>query len=188
MRKNRKTTRGFTIGEVVLSIGVLVVGILPIFAAMNGGLKATMKARDIVIASGLAQEGVELVKNVKDNRTLIGQSPTTWLPNGAGPWNNCRIDSADAVLTPGSGSRITCGATYDLAPSASTGLFAHTGSTGRFKRRMLLSYDTTTGVIDCVSAAYWGTYAGPSSIADARSNCVLSRSCVYTEAKLASWE
>lgn len=191
MRKNRRTSRGFTLGEVVLSVGVLVVGILPIFAAMNGGLKATMRSRDVVIASGLAQEGAELVKNVKDNKALVGIGPTSWLPTGTGPWNDCIIDYSDVILTdPNANNRISCGGStgFVLTPSGSTGLYSYAASAGRFSRKILLSYDASSRTVDCVSAVYWGGNAGPTSIADARSNCILSKSCVYTEAKLAPWE
>lgn len=59
--------RGFSIMEVMVSAFVLFVGLTAVLTLMAANIKNSIGARDIIIASELAQEGIELVRNVRDN-------------------------------------------------------------------------------------------------------------------------
>ncbi len=59
--------KGFSIIEVLVSFFILVTGILVIYSSTNLPLRYSNEARNKIIAFYLAQEGVELVRNIRDN-------------------------------------------------------------------------------------------------------------------------
>lgn len=186
MRHSRKKLNGFSLGEVLLSVAVLTVGILPVMSAMVGGFRSSLESRDIIVASGLAQEGTELVKNVKDNNVLAGnETLQSWLPETGSSWNNCRIDTDDPVFTPG--ENITCGTASFGLSMQSSGVLGH-GSGGKFNRKIFLSYEGSGSEerVVCVSAVYWGNFV-PSDMDEVRSGCRAAHECVYAESVLTPW-
>ncbi|MEI7749485.1 MAG: hypothetical protein WCJ25_00590 [Candidatus Moraniibacteriota bacterium] len=187
MRIKRNVLNGFSLAETMLSMTVLIVGILPILAAMNGGLKHSLESRSIITASGLAQEGVELLKNVKDNNAFAGgTSLAVWLPPSGGPtWNDCRIDFNDNAVST-TGFPVSCGqSNFSLSGTP----YVHGGGSGKFNRRIFLSYDSTNETVDCISVVYWGsTYVPSTTMADVRSQCSASNACAYAETTLTPWE
>ncbi len=208
MRKNRKKVRGFSLAEVLLSVTILLFGMLPILKLMVGGTRISIGSRDTIIGSELAQEGVELIKNVKDNNIRLAAQlePLSWLPASGSNWSDCRIDYNDSVVTnPGSGNRITCGqSSFDLTSSP----LQHLGADGRFKRRLFIDYNLGNKTVTTISMVYWGPAAdAPTSYATAKTQCDRWRiciarqsgdptsactnespQCVYAETKLTPWE
>ncbi|MDD5397313.1 MAG: prepilin-type N-terminal cleavage/methylation domain-containing protein [Candidatus Moranbacteria bacterium] len=69
MKKNKKiqTKKGFSLVEVLVSILVLSFGIVGISSLMMQNIKASVEAKNQIIAAELAQEGIELVRNMRDN-------------------------------------------------------------------------------------------------------------------------
>jgi hypothetical protein len=192
MNGRRKKLKGFSLGEVILSVSVLTVGILPVISSMTGGFRTSLESRDIVVASGLAQEGTELLKNVKDNNVLAGSaSLSAWLPSSGSSWNDCRIDAKDTVLAPG--HRISCGfgaSSLRLFMPASGVLGHNNAGTGtKFYRRIFLDYGGSGNErVTAISAVYWGQSYSPSgTLTDVRDNCKIRNKCVYAESVLTPW-
>lgn len=65
--KNKAAYRGFSLLEGVLASFVLVIGMVAVIQLISTALKTSMDARDHQIAILLAQEGNELVRNLRDN-------------------------------------------------------------------------------------------------------------------------
>jgi Tfp pilus assembly protein PilV len=65
--KKAKAEKGFMLPDVILAIFVTTTALVAILAAVVPALKAEFYKRDQIIATGLAQEGIELVRNVRDN-------------------------------------------------------------------------------------------------------------------------
>jgi len=165
IRKNRKKLNGFSLGEVMLSAVVLVVGILPIIKELNTAFHTSFDNRDSISASELAQEGIELVKNVKANGGA--------LPTCTGSPNTCVVNYDSSVVSFGTDFRLS-----------GTPL-RHNNNPGKFDRKIFLS--ASGSEVTCISAVYWGAY-DPTSMADVRSNCTLANRCSYAETKLMPWE
>jgi hypothetical protein len=190
MKGKKKKLKGFSLGEVVLSVALLTVGILPVMSAMTDGLKFSLESRDSVTASGLAQEGTELVKNVKDNNVLAGNaSLSAWLPSSGSSWNDCRIDIGDSVLAPG--NKISCGhGASSFRLYLSSGQFRHVTATETkfFRKIFLLNYGGAGNErVMCLSVVYWGSYTPGTDRADVVSNCNMRNKCVYAESVLTPW-
>lgn len=198
-RKRRtKTLKGFSLGEVLLTVFVLVVGVLPVFSSLSRSLAFSSMSHRVVAASGLAQEGAELVKNVKDNAVLAeGETLSTWIPEFGDDFA-CRIDVLSGVLDDPS-EKLSCEpvpvsdsgtsvfyALSEVPSGSSAGMWAHRDDEGPYRRMIFVSYDRTTEEGTCLSAVFWGEYA-PSDIDDVRADCLPDRKCVYTETLLTPW-
>jgi Tfp pilus assembly protein PilV len=194
----RKTRRAFSLPEVILSIFVLLAGILPVFGALNGGMADSLKSQELVIASELAQEGTELVQNVRDN---------SFASNGTGFETftasiNCRLDYIDStnngnnknVFTDPKGeihnSKIDCAGggqnRFDLTLNGA-GFYSHSDAAGKFKREIFL-VEVTSGVKwMAYSVVYWGS-TGPTTVAELTSlPCNAFNKCIYAQTELSKW-
>lgn len=189
----RKQKKAFSTGEVILAMFVLSVGLLATMALVSKSLKHSFISRDIIIASELAQEGIELVRNVRDNDFARGN-------NGFGSFDKnlpyCRIDYDDssssldcknASQSPGNPSGES---RYALQYQG--GMYAHTGGTReRFSRALYIDYDDSGSATDAHalvrSFVYWGDASPPPNSGDS-DGCTQSRSCVFTELYLTSWK
>lgn len=62
---------GFSIQEVMISMFIVSVGLVTIIQLFSTGFINSAADRDRIVAAGLAQEGLEIVKNIRDNNLVI---------------------------------------------------------------------------------------------------------------------
>lgn len=72
MNNYKNKTKGFTLLETLVALSILIIAITVTFTAAQNGLAAAIEARDQVVAFNLAQEGVEMVRNLRDENGLQG--------------------------------------------------------------------------------------------------------------------
>jgi type II secretory pathway pseudopilin PulG len=75
--------------EVLVSLFVLSIGITAIAVLMVDNIKNLQTSKNQIVASQLAQEGIELVRNLKDNNS---DSVINNMNTAGSPYNNYRID------------------------------------------------------------------------------------------------
>jgi len=132
--QNNKNNEGFTIVETLVAISILSLSVAGAFTAVQGGIKSSTVAKDQITAFYLAQEGMEFIKNVRDENALhsvSGQS-TGWLDDLSSVSSDpcffgkiCRIDSYLKTIATCSGGFGTC---PNIKKDSSTGLFGYTPS------------------------------------------------------------
>lgn len=66
----QKTERGFTILEVLMAIFVLTLGVSASFALVQQSVASVNSLKSKLVAAYLVQEGMELIKNVRDTNLL----------------------------------------------------------------------------------------------------------------------
>jgi len=93
MNKNRQ---GFTLIESLVAISILMIAIASPMMIAQKGLSDAIISENEMTASFLAQDGVETVKNIRDNTALTGTIGQDWLSElsdctGAGVY--CNIDT-----------------------------------------------------------------------------------------------
>ncbi|MGK2848757.1 MAG: type IV pilus modification PilV family protein [Minisyncoccota bacterium] len=177
---------GFSIGEVVLSMFILTAGLLSISALMASSIRNTFDINDTVIATGLAQEGIELVKNNRDNDFIMGSNGFAHFSAGK---KHCRID-IDNVVTDDLDctGNISSASSYTL--TYQNGFYRHNNSASeRFSRYVYIDYDASSQDTIVRSFVYWGggtndTFTPSSPIAD----CDVVKKCVMTETTLTDWK
>lgn len=70
---------GFTLVETLVAIAILMIAVAGPLTVANQALTAALGARDTMIASYLAEEGMESIKNIKDNNVASGSEYTAKL-------------------------------------------------------------------------------------------------------------
>lgn len=177
-----KNKKGFSFLEVMITIAVLSVGILGVLALVSSSMRYSMNARDSIIASELAQEGIELARNVRDNNFITHSSDPFYdfitSPPAWPGMNRYKIDYDDATLN-------YIGASCRLYYNASTGLYAHSwaGTTlTKFQRQIIVDpYGTSDRKI--TSMVSWG-----SSLSATCALCTYAKKCVCVEDILTAWK
>lgn len=71
MKKIIKNNTGYSIIEVLVAFTIITIGLVSILALADQNIKTHQINRNTLIASQLAQEGLELVKNTRDENWLI---------------------------------------------------------------------------------------------------------------------
>lgn len=181
---------GFTIGEALLAGFVLTVGLVSVSALITGSLRNTFDTRDEITAIGLAQEGVELVRNVRDNN--IAKNNPAFQGFATNGTEYCKI-SYDYMDT-GSGLKSVCDGTfsgsdkYYLQYSAGYYTYPNPMVSGKFSRYTYVDYTVTDPQSALVrSFVWWGTI--PTSIQTGDpADCTLANQCAYTEEQLTDWK
>jgi len=139
----RKSGGGFTLIEILIAITVITLGIVGFYAAITRVASLTFSNSSRFVASRLAQEGIELVTNIRDTNWIEQTTEPT------NPWNEGLTDCStgceadyntptveDPILTPyGEGRylRIDDQGFYSYNP---------TGAQTKFKRKITITPDT----------------------------------------------
>lgn len=129
----KKTDKGFTIIETLVAVTILMIAMTGPLTIAHRGLLAAAYASQQVTASYLAQDGIEFVKNVKDNNRLkaeAGQS-VNWLTH----LFTCTKSDPCSVETSGDPNAVgtsiaVCGTSCQLYTSDTSG-YTHVASGAR---------------------------------------------------------
>lgn len=199
--KSPKRLKGFSIAEVVLSSFLLTTGMVTIMSLFSLSHRSSSDSRDVIIATQLAQEGVELVRNVRDNNiayrtenwttgdncstsTSVDCDPFRYFPDGMG--RRCVI-SYDSSPT----SDISCSGTPATALALNNaGLYQHGGGVTSTRFHRLLKIDHTSGS-DTARIQSFVSWQDPGSNLNgngATTWCIPYNKCVYTELLLYNWK
>lgn len=98
MNKNNKNQRGFGLVEMIIAIGIVGIGIVGTFSMISRFSEQSKIVRDSFVASYLAQEGIEIVKNIRDTN-ILNSSSRDW-DDGIDCSSGCEADFEDASLSP----------------------------------------------------------------------------------------
>ncbi|MDD4661833.1 MAG: prepilin-type N-terminal cleavage/methylation domain-containing protein [Candidatus Pacebacteria bacterium] len=91
--------KGFTLIEVLLAVFIITVAVLGLYNGINYSYRSVESAKEIFVASYLAEEGVELVKNIRDSNFVTeGATWTNGLLSCSSSYG-CRMDYNDSALT-----------------------------------------------------------------------------------------
>lgn len=90
-----KTKRGFTLIETMVAISLLAISLTGPYVAVQNAVQSSYVARDQLVASQLAQEGIEYIRSIRDNNYLASPQ-RTWLDGFTGAGASAR----DACYNP----------------------------------------------------------------------------------------
>ncbi len=112
-------SRSFTLVETLVAIAIVSIAMVGPFQAVQNALSLSYIARDQIIATNLAQEGIEYVRSIRDANYLYKLQNTstsrTWLygidgtdsSGGGGGGTNC-VSSNGCVVDPTQGTISVC--------------------------------------------------------------------------------
>jgi type II secretory pathway pseudopilin PulG len=72
MTKIASHKKGFTLVEVLISLSVLIMVVVSATGLLVSSIRTNADNIDVIIAYGLAQEGLEAVRNIRDSNWLLG--------------------------------------------------------------------------------------------------------------------
>lgn len=87
--------KGFTLIEILIAINVMIVGVVGIYALVPSIIKTTATNSNRFTGSQFAREGVELVRNIRDQNWL---NMVNWDTGLTGCGTGCEMDYDDAGL------------------------------------------------------------------------------------------
>lgn len=168
--------------EVMVTMFVVSVGLVTVIELFSSGFINSALDRDRIVAAGLAQEGVEIVKNIRDNSLAIpgnaGFENFGPLTSGGHDDNQCGLDYTDRVFDNSGGGRncFSSGNNPENKFSLSLGGngFQVVATTQKWARVVYIFYNdndniTTTPTYffddsaDVVSIVWWGGSSSPPS-------------------------
>lgn len=147
--KHLTTHKGFTIIETLVAISILMIAIAGPLVVASKGLFGADLAKDQLVASYLAQESMEAVKNIRDNNIYTGND---WL---SGLSTYTFSSAGDASPLDGSSnnpSTVSCvGSPCTLYREASGYGHTSTGATASIYTRRFYVHDPTSRTAACAS-------------------------------------
>ena len=101
-RSRGGASAGFTLVEVLVALMMLTTALVPAFVLATNALALSSSIRDSLIATGLAQEGVEVVRAMRDANWFAPTYPTTTFDAGLNVCaNGCRVQwNTDGTTDP----------------------------------------------------------------------------------------
>lgn len=96
-----KKNKGFTLIEALVAISILMIAIASPMTLAQKGLSTATLSKDQMIASFLAQDAMEAVKNIRD-QIAISKTSGDWL-DSTGIFAPCICSNEDGDCKPGSG-------------------------------------------------------------------------------------
>ena|SRR3989344_2044476 len=80
--ENNQRMAGFTLIETIVAVGVIMIGLVSALGAITTALFYVSNIQNRLIAANLAAEGVEIVRNIRDNNWLQNLSWNSGLNDG----------------------------------------------------------------------------------------------------------
>lgn len=136
-RKQHKNM-GFTLIEALVAIAILLVSIVGPMSIAQSGIQNSIFAKDQITAFYIAQEGVEIIRSIRDENALNGRPWLTGIPIDTGSGADCasaqgcgidieNLNFIDCVVPNGP----VCNIFYDengLTPGSQRGIYGHDSS------------------------------------------------------------
>ncbi|MFA6048088.1 MAG: hypothetical protein WCV59_00030 [Parcubacteria group bacterium] len=182
--KNKKY-HGFYLVEAIIALFLITVGLLVTVDLLSSTMKNTFEDRDNITAVLLAQEGVELVRNLRDNNFALGLEAFE-APRFPSTTNLCSIDK--------NSPRLFCGAEKNFNLNLSNKFYV-TGSGSKFKRRVAIQYsgdgtasDPTNDTAVTVTVIWKGDMSSDfPADGTLATKCTAAKGCAYVEVHLTRW-
>lgn len=179
--KNKKAMpagrRGFSFMEVMISVFVLSTGIVAAMSLISSSFKETIDSKNQILASLLAQEGIEIVKSIRDNNWNSGEDTFENFPGSDNP--ACFVDMNSASISCSGSKKL------DLDNS---GFYVRNNSSGKFQR--IIRVSGTSGETRTIeSIVVWGdSFQGLDSFSnDPDDLCDTANKCAFARIVLSKW-
>ncbi len=138
--------RGFTLVETLVSLVILTVAMIPVLNLSTAAARANSALEDNLVATGLAQEGVEVIRAIRDTNWFNNRSFDTGLSDGiVGHTTTANIEWNSTAL-----------GAYLITPlNLNNGRYTYSGGTpSKFSRTVTITR-VNVGELKVVSQVTW---------------------------------
>lgn len=146
-----KKGEGFTMLEMIIVIFVFLTGIIGVYSVIQSSYNSSIFSSNRLTALYLSQEGIELIKNLRDNNLISGADWKTNIIGGSAcsAGVNCKIAYNDLSLTADPGNSF-------LKKNTTTGFYNYTiGLTSIFKRKITITSFSSPDYINISVETEW---------------------------------
>lgn len=159
---NKKNfTSGFTLLETLVAVFLITIAIVTFLGSAARGITTTRQALNRVNAQLLAQEGIEIVRNIRDNNAI--SLPPVPFATGSGILNQNFCSPSGCTFDIGSISTQTGGNCGSITSScaklytSASGLYSHSagGTLSPFSRLITITQDGTSDAAKITSTVQW---------------------------------
>ncbi len=141
MFKFLNNQKGFTLVETLVSLVILTVALIPILNLSTSAARVSATVQDNLVASGLAQEGIEVIRAVRDTNWFNNRAFDFGLSNG-----DYRVEWNSTVL-------LSLGSNPAL--NLNNGQYTYSGGTpSKFSRTITIT-KVNAGELKVVSQINW---------------------------------
>lgn len=155
--------------ETLVAVFLVTIAIVTFLGSAARGIVSTREALNRVNAQLLAQEGIEIVRNIRDNQAI--STPQIPLATGSGILNPNFCSPAGCTFDITSLTSQTGGVCANISSSCAklytsgNGLYAHTGSSPTpFSRLITISQDGSNEAAKVTSVVQWNNGNSTESI------------------------
>jgi len=174
---------GFTIIEVAVSVFVLAVAVIGVYSAFSIVVILTLDNSDRFTAAYLAQEGIEIIRNIRDANWVAGNDWRYGLPDFE---NGCEADYISGGVTPW-----PSGGNY-LRVNDENGFYSYNplGTETKFKRKIKISTisdpSAPDGIMKVSVEVSWDKKATIFNSTEDAGAC-LESNCIILEEYMYNW-
>ncbi|MEK7125069.1 MAG: prepilin-type N-terminal cleavage/methylation domain-containing protein [Patescibacteria group bacterium] len=145
--------KGFTLVEVLTALFVLTVGIVPIVAVGFSARRIAVSVEHNLVAAMLAQEGVEVVRAIRD---------TNWIASA--PFDAGLADGEYEVVWNSTATMPYAGRFFSISP---VGIYSYgAGTTTKFQRKISLNKGSAIDrSLKVTSTVFWNEHQSSKSVA-----------------------
>ncbi|HRY82361.1 MAG TPA: hypothetical protein P5232_01470 [Candidatus Moranbacteria bacterium] len=190
MKLKNKKYSGFSFIEGILAVFLVSTGMVVVLSLISSSLKESMNSRDQIIASLLAQEGTELVRNLRDNNWAQGLPAFSDLCDLSGGSPSCShgnyiIDKDSSVIKYSANKKLNIDSNGYYVTSS--------GTATKFQRRIVVLYylgESNTAAISAIirSVVVWGPNGfNLINLNTLSSTCNSTTKCAFAETVLTRW-
>jgi len=117
MKKTLTNKQGFTLVEVIVAFSVLIMVIVAATNLLVSVIRSNNENENTLVAYGLAQEGLEAVRNMRDSDWLLGAKFSGNIGNSGCAWTECfpLSDVQDYILNFNNDNTLTSGDVKDAS-------------------------------------------------------------------------
>lgn len=151
--KNIKTSKGFTIIELMVAIVVLSFGIMGAYGAFFPLINATYNISYKFTAVYLAQEGLEIVRNIRDTNFITSAE---WSDGLLECSLGCQLDYKTGTTVETLSNRLRAYDPSEFLKINEDGLYGYdSGTTTKFKRKVTIDDQLGTDVLKVTVVVTW---------------------------------
>lgn len=144
--KKEKRQSGFSILEIIVVLFVISFGLMGIVSLTMQNISVQHVNKNNLIASQLAQEGLELVRNMRD---------TNWLTMGSVPWNQGLEVDGTYKIDPFDGLQAVAGINEAKLFLDGFGFYRHNAATSTNFSRLITITNSSADSLELKSEVQW---------------------------------